>query len=239
MNKEYKRLCIECGKERIYSSLESYCNSKKNARCNSCAKMGKRNPLYGKSPWIKGKKMSDEFRSHVSEGHKNQIPWIKGKKHSEETKLKISLARRGKKVSEETKKKMSNRIFSEETKKKMSLETQKNWQNPVIRKKRLDVIRWNSKSCDKGQLELLEKWNRLGFHFEPNFQIKTETDLFYVDGYDKQYNIVLEYDSKYHNSPSQKKKDLIRQNKIIDITKPKKFWRYNSVTKEIRDVLTG
>ena len=35
----------------------------------------------------------------------------------------------------------------------------------------------------------------------------------------------------------QKKKDGIRQNKIIDILQPKKFWRYDAVNKQCRDVL--
>jgi hypothetical protein len=49
---------------------------------------------------------------------------------------------------------------------------------------------------------------------------------------------VVEYDSKYHHGKQQKEKDLIRQQKIIDILKPKKFWRYNSIIKDIKDVLS-
>lgn len=69
----------------------------------------------------------------------------------------------------------------------------------------------------------------MGFRFEPNYQVHTDTDLFYVDGYDKEHNVVLEYDSKYHKKACQKQKDLARQNRVIDILHPKKFWRYNSV----------
>jgi len=56
-----------------------------------------------------------------------------------------------------------------------------------------------------------------------------DKDLFYIDGYDKEHNVVLEYDGKYHNKTYQKRKDLIRQQKIIEILKPKRFWRYNKV----------
>lgn len=38
---------------------------------------------------------------------------------------------------------------------------------------------------------------------------------------------------------SKKSKDTIRQNKIIDILKPKKFWRYDAMNKQFRDVLKG
>jgi actin-related protein len=37
----------------------------------------------------------------------------------------------------------------------------------------------------------------------------------------------------------QKEKDLIRQNKIINILKPKKFWRYDVINKQFRNVLEG
>jgi len=62
---------------------------------------------------------------------------------------------------------------------------------------------------------------------------------FYVDGYDPIHNIVLEYDGKYHTSVGQQKRDLIRQQKIIDILHPKKFWRYDSKNKSFQNVLGG
>jgi hypothetical protein len=48
----------------------------------------------------------------------------------------------------------------------------------------------------------------------------------------------MEYDGKYHFTKSgQKEKDRIRQTKIIDILKPKKFWRYNAMNKQFRNIL--
>lgn len=111
---------------------------------------------------------------------------------------------------------------------------------PEIRKRHIESLHqsdWLKVKTDKGQIELLKKWNMLGFRFEPNYQVHTDTDLFYVDGYDKQRNVVLEYDGKYHKRSQQKKKDMIRQNKIIDILKPKKFWRYDAIGKQFRNVL--
>jgi len=110
---------------------------------------------------------------------------------------------------------------------------------PEVRKKHLAALhhsQWIKVRTDKGQLEILEKWNRLGFNFEPNYQVITDSELFYVDGYDSVRNIVFEYDSKYHSKLNQKQKDLIRQNKILDILKPKKFWRYNFENKSIENV---
>ncbi len=110
---------------------------------------------------------------------------------------------------------------------------------PDVRKRHLDALHssnWLKVKMDKGQLELLEKWNKLGFNFEPNYQVKTDLDLFYIDGYDKNHNIVLEYDSKYHQKFGQRQKDLVRQQKIIEILKPKKFWRYDSINKSFKNV---
>ena len=111
---------------------------------------------------------------------------------------------------------------------------------PDVRKNHIKALletKYIGRKTDKGQLELIEKWNKLGFKFIPNYQIHTDVDLFYIDGYDKEHNVVLEYDSKYHSRLGQKEKDLIRQNKIIDILHPKKFWRYDVVNKTTVNVL--
>lgn len=159
------------------------------------------------------------------------IPPNKGVPCSEETKLKI-----GASSSIKNKERYSN----EEERKKTSLFVKKAMHRPEIRKKHLEGLlrsKWIKVRTDKGQLELIEKRNRLGFNFEPNYQVKTDSDLFYVDGYDKEKNVVLEYDSKYHLRKTQKEKDLIRQHKIINILKPNKFWRFNSESKIYKNIL--
>ncbi len=110
---------------------------------------------------------------------------------------------------------------------------------PEVRKKHIKALvesKYLGKSVDRGQLELLDKWNKLGFNFEINYQLYTDDFLCYIDGYDKEKNVVLEYDSLYHQKLGQKQKDLIRQNKIIEILKPKKFWRYDSVNKKFNEI---
>ncbi len=156
---------------------------------------------------------------------KNPNKFWKGKERSKETKDKIS-------------KKQKGRVLSNDIRKNMSIGQKKSWQNEEVKKKYYDALsktKWIRVRSDIGQLELINKWNKLGFNFEPNYQIKTDKNLFYVDGYDKEKNVVLEYDSKYHKR--QKEKDLVRQNKIIEIIKPKKFRRYNSDTKQIKNVI--
>jgi hypothetical protein len=96
---------------------------------------------------------------------------------------------------------------------------------------------WKNVKYDKGQLEMLNKWNRLGFNFEPNYQLKFEGNLFYLDGYDKKHNVVFEYDSKYHKHKKVKERDLVRQQLIIEKLKPKAFWRYDAVKKSFNNVV--
>jgi hypothetical protein len=57
---------------------------------------------------------------------------------------------------------------------------------------------------------------------------------YFVDGYDKERNIVVEYDERHHYSGGKlKQKDIDRMNKIIQYTGCR-FYRYNERTKELK-----
>lgn len=124
---------------------------------------------------------------------------------------------------------------------KVSVAVKKAMHRPETRKKHIEGLhrsKWLKVRTDVGQIELLNKWNSLGFVFETNYQLKGEDFLYYVDGYDPIHNVVLEYDSEYHyRRPSIKEKDEIRQENIINVLKPSKFWRYNSVFKTWKNVI--
>jgi hypothetical protein len=219
-NKKHVRRCPDCNKEIVYRQQSSYCDAKRNnSICRLCS--------YS----------SDSIRLKRSLSHKGKPSGFKGKRHAIESKIQMSKWHIGKIVSNVTKDKLSNRIVKEETKTKMSIAAKNHWKNPTTRKKMIDGSKWVNVKLDKGQLELLEKWNRLGFNFEPNYKIKIDSDLFYIDGYDIKNNVVLEYDGKYHNRRQQKQKDIIRQQKIVFLLKPRKFWRYNSERKQFTMIL--
>ena len=59
------------------------------------AQTGENNSMYGKSPWNKGKKMSEEYCRKNSESHKGKPSPNKGKHLSEEVKKKLSEASKG------------------------------------------------------------------------------------------------------------------------------------------------
>lgn len=206
--------CPDCGKERYYAyrylAIEVLASK---TLCKVCVHGGKKCYLYGR-------RLSSEEKDRI---RKSKI----GVKHTDSHKKKISES-------------CKTRYLSADAKKQTSELTKMAMHRPEVRQRHIEGLhhsKWLKVRTDKGQLELLEKWNHLGFEFEANYQIHTESDLFYVDGYDKTHNVVLEYDSKYHHKANQFQRDILRQQRIIDILHPKKFWRYNSITKQWKNVI--
>lgn len=215
------RFCPECNKILFYKCQKSFNLAlDKNGICASCAKKGNRHPNFGKSPWNKGKKNS-------------QIPWHKGKTnvYSKESLKKMSDAKKGKKMPLEIREKISksnlgkhNRKSTDDEKRKMRICAAEEFSR-TGRKRRID----------SGFFEWLEKKKKEGYNFKSDFYIK---DLgYFVDGYDAEKHIIVEYDTKYHNNISQQNRDKIRQENIIEyyknIGKPlKSFWRVNLVDNE-------
>jgi hypothetical protein len=233
------RVC-SCGRKIVYSNKKTGCISilrNKNNTCRSCWQEGVKNRNFGNPcVWNKIPKSKETIK---------KMSDVKlGKKRSDEVKEKLSLEAIKRYSNQSERKKLSDaqsaRFVNVGERKKTSDAVKKAMHRPDVRKKHLDALhhsKWIKVRTDKGQLELLKKWNRMGFLFEPNYQLKTDQDLFYIDGYDKEKNVVLEFDSEYHSKPYQQKKDLVRQNKIIYILKPNKFWRYNSTNKQFKNVL--
>ena len=212
---EYKRDCPQCGKEISYASLDSFRHVKPNSKCRYCC-----NVLRGKSSNRKGCRHTDESKKLISV---SQV----GIKKSMPTRIAMSLGQ-------------IRRCSDPDERRKMSERAKIAMHRSDVRSRHIAALhktKWLVVKTDNGQLELLDKWNRLGFHFEPNYQVHTDSDLFYIDGYDKKKNVVLEYDSKYHKSVGQQKKDKVREQKIIDALQPKKFWRFDSDSKTMKNIL--
>jgi len=60
---------------------------------------------------------------------------------------------------------------------------------------------------------------------------------YFLDGYDKDRNIIFEYDEPRHNKPFKKKKDMIRQENIIKQLNPTVFLRYNESNKTMTNIM--
>ena len=184
--------------------------------CHSCIKIGK-------PSWSSLNRK--EFGKMIS---REKHPMY-GRHHTEEMKRNQSKRYIGTKLSEETKRRVSEGV-------------RKSWQNPTRKEKQYaSMIRLGTANvaCDVGQPEFINKWNNLGFNFKINYLINCDSNLYYVDGYDENKNIVIEYDTHYHNKSYQRVKDKIRQDKIISYLSPTKFWRYNKKTGVFTDVISN
>lgn len=146
----------------------------------------------------------------------------------------------GKHHSEEMKKKQAERNLgrksSDETRRKLRILTIEQHRNNGI----------SFPSIDTGATEYFDNMNlHNGFHIQhPNVEIK---DLgYFVDGYDPILHAVFEYDTKSHNTGRYKKRDLNRQNEIIEYYKNtgtplSAFYRINRTgfgEQGMKDILT-
>ena len=216
-DKTYKRTCPQCGEIIVYSLPSNFYRARThNVRCKVCS--NKKFPSEESKRKMSISKLGDRNPKYW-EG-KKRLPF------SIESIAQMSMSH-------------TKRYLNIDERKKTSKNTKIAMHRPDVRKKHIEALhksKWLKVRTDQGQVELLEKWNKLGFHFQPNYQIHTDKDLFYVDGYDPVNQVVLEYDSKYHQKPYQKVKDEIRQQRILDILRPKKFWRYNAMAKTWRNI---
>lgn len=222
MKEIYKRFCPECNKIILYKNIKSFKYAcKNNFVCRSCSKIGSRHPNFGKSPWNKGKKNS-------------QIPWHKGKTnvYSKETLEKMSAAKKGRKLSLEIRQKMSKSHLNKRIGIKMSEDSKKKMRifaaEAFLKTKK-------PRRIDGGFDIWIKNKNKEGYNFVSDFYLNELG--YFVDGYDKEKHIIVEYDTEYHNSLYQHRKDLYRQNKIIEYFKNKgnplnEFWRINALDNE-------
>lgn len=143
-----------------------------------------------------------------------------GIKHSEEAKEKCRISKLGaknpnygKKMSEEQKQKISDAVtgykHTEETKRKLSIAARKRIENSPNQ----NFSRYNSSS-----IPIIEQYGKdHGYNFQ-HAENGGEAHIlrYWVDGYDKNKNVVIEYYEKSHNRKSRIDKDDRRKQEIID-----------------------
>lgn len=217
MEKKWERICPQCSNEIIYKNKYSFIKSVKyNKICGYCSR--KNTGLKNK-----GRERTDEFKLILSEkmiGH----PSIKG---NQERADKIRIKLLGRDVSRLYKRKTSfvkecilcNKEFECQPHRKESNHfCGRDCQTEYYFLNKKWGPRFNPIACS-----LIEEYGKKnGYNFQHalnggEYRIKNLN--FWVDGYDLEKNIVIEYNEKHHNFPIQKEKDKIRREKIIHTLK--------------------
>jgi ribosomal protein S14 len=230
--KKLKKKCPKCGREQTYSRKDVLQLSiKNNSICLSCSQRGKvfseetrnkiRKSLIGNhhteesknkiSIAFKGKKKSKEHVEKVKNALKGRIPTI-------EERIKNSLSNKGR-VST-----MKGKHHTEETKYKLRVAKIEDLKKKNILLGKDGARNFNTRAC-----EYIDKLNKeKGWNLQHALN-GGEVELYgyFVDGYDKEKNIVFEYDEKKHNETYWKNKDIIRQNNLIKNIDPSLFLRYD------------
>ena len=204
--------CEKCGEEfkyppsakRKYCGKECYLEAHKTPekKCVGCGvlfrKPGDPSHIYcSRDCWLENLEIWNKGKTGVQE------PYWKGKKRSEETIMKISEARTGVTASLETKEKMSHtqRMIVAE---KLRLGGYKPNHNP-------DACFFIDELGRRLGIEFQHAGNGGEYHIQ---------DLgYWVDGYNEENNIVVEYMEPHHKRLGQRKKDEKRKQRIQELLK--------------------
>lgn len=185
----------------------------------------------GKRAWNKGIPLSSEHSKNLSKSLKGRKVWSKGKKFSSEYRLKLSRSHKGQKSP------MADKTHSEDTKYKLRLATINDLRKKGIHFGNKGASNFNPKAC-----KYLDKLNEeRGWNLQHAMNGgEIEIYGYFVDGFDKGRNIIVEYDEKDHNRSDRKLKDSLRQNNIISHLQTQgiiaEFWRYKEMSDRLERV---
>jgi len=162
----------------------------------------------------------------------------KGNRLSFEAKRKISLSMVGNKrtlgykFSNESREKLRRKIVTENTREKLR----------ERRLQQIDRLGYRGPAYNKRACLFIKKINdMMGIqlqHAENGGEIRISG--YSLDGYDKEKNVVFEYDeARNHNTPIRKEKDLRRQERIVKRINPILFLRYDERNRRLYDAITN
>jgi endogenous inhibitor of DNA gyrase (YacG/DUF329 family) len=231
---ELKRNCPKCGREVFYTNKYNlkYADVN-NFKCRFCRILG-----------IKHAKPvnPDDLKRNCPKCNREIIYSRKdgAVRANKENRLCIFCVSVGREIPQEVRNKISKSNIgkkrSEETKYKIRLATIKDLKEKRIKFGYNCMGNFNPVAC-----EYINKINKeKGWNLQHALN-GGEVELYgyFVDGYDKEKNIIFEYDETDHEKLSRKKKDLIRQDRIIYNYRPNIFIRYSEKDNRLYDALTG
>lgn len=168
----------------------AYCRAKtKNSSCVSCVKIG------NNWTWNKGKKLPEEMRQKVVAAGMKNLQRIHNTPRSTETRARMSESQRGKKLSIEHKRKIRTGVLK-------------------AKSKHFKLYPNYTKQACKVFEEINSELNWNGQHAENGGEFHIKELGYWVDYYEPNLNIVIEYDDNSHKYRSLK--DEERQQEIIE-----------------------
>lgn len=234
---EFFKMCPKCGEKQVYSCKSSLIlATKENRMCLKCLGKFKR-------------KHNGVFERVCKCGNIMKYTCRQGlnlsKKHNAlcrvcATKKSASLIDRSFQKTEKYRKSMSNSLKKSKIhKEKMaSLEVKEKLRIAKLKqiKENGTKINFNPKAC-----QFIDDFGKqYGYTFQHALN-GGEISIagFSLDGYDKEKNIIFEYDEPKHNILSISKRDKIRQDILIKKLNPIMFIRYNEEYKKLYDIISG
>lgn len=221
----WKRICSNCNNEIWHFKRDVvYRKSNLNRLCRECWRKNKMVLLERKCPNCNKNIIYKTYKSWWNGNHNNGMckscskignPSRKGQKCSEEHKKKVGLSNKGK-------------IITKDCKYKMRLAAI----NRIKQKRIKPYTNYNPNACK--YFDELNKQNGWNLQHALNGG-EIECYGYFIDAYDKERNLVVEYDEPRHNRPSIKEKDLIRQENIIKELKCE-FYRFNETNKTLTKI---
>lgn len=225
--KAWKRICPVCNEdvwhhERAYVYRKKY----KSTMCRECWKKQKTNILIRNCPDCK-KELNYKTYKYFWYANKNDSKCRSCAK-------KGNLSRRGMSNSDIHRKRLSaslkGRKISEKGKQNMRIAAIKRLKNKCGH----PYANYNPDACKfMDRLNEEKNWNLR--HALNGGECYLGKLGYWLDAYDKKLNIVVEYDEPRHEKPSIKKKDIIRQNNIINHLNCK-FYRYSEKCDNLYEV---
>src|ERR1035437_761051 len=230
----------------------------------SKVRLGEKNPMFGRTPFTKGYtkntleclkigsvKLTKTIQEKVLKGEWNHTKgskngmygksaWNRGltKETSEKIKIsakKCSITKRLKyeNMSDDDKEKIHQRIknlMTDRVRHKMRL--------AAIKSIKRDNLQGRSRNYNPIACKYLDMLNEeKGWSLQHALNGgEFEVCGYFIDGYDKERNVVVEYDESRHEKPSMRKKDLIRQNNIISNLKCQ-FYRYKELENKLIKII--
>jgi len=221
MNQEtHIRLCPICEKEIIHINKKSYSRAcKKNSKCSSCRIRGRKLSEKHKAflgELRRGTTLSEEHKEKISVGIKKAIE--EDRFFSMEHRARISASKQGKKFSKEHKASLSDARKKYYAKYGCSGEIRKKLRISRV-KQREEALKNNNQlhpSYNPRSIPIIEEYGKehdFTFqHAENGGEFHIKELGYWVDGYDAEKNVVIEYYESHHKR--QVKKDTTRREEI-------------------------